>query len=151
MFLLSPLQIHGLSFHKLLYSHMYMCTHMQYMHIYVYTFIYMHIYVCICVCVYMCMCVYVYVCICVCIYIYIYIYIYIFLNRTYLVYTVLLIRASSGLNIEYRITSWCALPWGKTLSPTPSIPQLLVVFCVGLKPCEVLSVHFGMSIGVILV
>lgn len=40
---------------------------------------------------------------------------------------------------------------GKTISPILKIPLLLIVLYVGLRPCEVFTILFGMSIGVFLV
>lgn len=40
---------------------------------------------------------------------------------------------------------------GKTTSPTPSFPQLPIVLCIGLRPQKLLSMQFGIFVGVLLV
>jgi hypothetical protein len=38
---------------------------------------------------------------------------------------------------------------GKTTSPFPSFPRLLVVLCIGLRAHGLFSGQFGMSVGIV--
>lgn len=47
-----------------------------------------------------------------------------------------------GLTICYWTTNWMFFPFslGKTISPSPSFPQLLITLCIGLRPCRLFLV-----------
>lgn len=49
----------------------------------------------------------------------------------------------SELNFWPWSTIWCAPPWGRALSSTPSFPQLCGLLCVVLSPAGLFFIHPG--------
>lgn len=57
----------------------------------------------------------------------------------------------SGMSIWHWPINWCALCWEDFLAPSFSVPWLLVVICVGWRPCGFFSGQFGRLVGVIFI
>lgn len=74
---------------------------------------------------------------------------FIYINITYSVYIKLLVCMFPLLTIRYWVTNLACSPLGKAISPILCVPQLPLVLCLGLRPCDLSPYHVSMSLGVV--